>query len=270
MPQTIGELLRIVIIVAVLGLLVRAARMAWARRRLAVRIWKAIRPRHIAGSLGLMVVVLGVALTLLVFVPVTGVGLGQVVGLEGNAVFAPIDDALEAPLEAAVQAQESGSPAPGTPWTDVAVVTMFLGGLVLLFPHLAHAEETAFRVGWENLTTPQQVLSALWFGLIHMVMLIPLAAALAVGVAGYVYGRIYVRAYHRVARPRLVIPLGTGPRLAEDDQGLTRLVMGPPSPEYTVDHASARRQAAFDAAVWHTTFNTTVAVLVWVGYVVSL
>lgn len=257
------------IIAAVLVLLVRAGRMAWSRRKLAVRIWRAIRPRHIIGSLGLVVIVLGVALALLVFVPFTGVGLGQVVGLQGNAVFAPIDDALEAPLDAAVQAQETGAPPPGVPWTDVAAVTSFLAALVLMFPHLAHAEEAAFRSGWEKLNTRQQILSAFRFGMIHLIMLIPLAAALAVAVAGYVYGRIYVRAYHRAARPRLVIPSGALPRLAEDDQGLTRLVMGPPSPEYTVDQVAARRQAVFDAAVWHATFNTTVALLVWVGYILS-
>lgn len=268
-PGTPAELLRIVVVVGVLLLLVRAARMAWPRRALAVRIWRAIRPRHVLGSLGLMVVVLGTAITLLVAVPVTGIGLGTVIGLQGNAVFAPIDDALEAPIDAAVEAEATGQPAEGVPWTDVAAVTAFLGVLVLLFPHLAHAEEAAFRAGWEDHDLLRQVLSALRFGLAHLIMLIPLAAALAVAVAGFAYGRLYRRAYARAAVPRPVIPER---RLwvAEDADGYTRLVLGPPSPVMAVDRVAARRQATFDAAVWHTTFNTAVAAIVWLGYLASL
>lgn len=269
-PTSIGELLRILIVVAVVALLGRAARAAWGSRALMRRIWRAIRPRHVIGSLGLMVVVLGTAITLLVMVPVSGLGAGALVGIEGNAIFAPIDSALEAPLQerpsSALQAQ---TPAPPTPWADIAMVTGFIALLVLLFPHLAYAEEVAFRVGWEDHDLVRQVLSALRFGLIHMIMLIPLAAALAVGVAGFVYGRIYRRTYRRVAVPRMVLP-DWSPTVAEDDQGFTRLVLGPPSPIAVVDRTAARRQAAFEAAVWHTTFNTMVAGLVWLGYVLSI
>jgi hypothetical protein len=267
-PGSIGELLRLVIIVAVLVLLARAARAAWAHRRDAVGIWRAIRPRHVAGSLGLMVVVLFVAVTLLVLVPPTQLGVGALVGLEGNAIFAPIDGALGAPLEAPSGDDAAVAPT-GPPWVDIALVSGFLGLLVLLFPHLAHAEELAFRVGWEDLSPGQQVLSALRFGLIHMIMLVPLAAALAVAVAGYAYGRIYRRAYQRAAVPRTVLPEWT-PRVAEDLDGFTRLVIGPPSPIQVIDRTAARRAGALEATVWHTTFNTTVAVLVWLGYVLSL
>ncbi|CAN5188016.1 hypothetical protein BH23ACT9_BH23ACT9_08450 [soil metagenome] len=264
-------MLRIVIIVAVLGLLARASRAAWQHRGLSVSIWRGIRPRHVVGSLGLMVVVLGTAITLLLAVPVTGFGLGALVGLEGNAIFAPIDGALDAPTQAAELAQQTGgtaTPAP-FPWGSLAGVTAFLALLVLLFPHLAYAEELAFRVGWEDHDLLRQAASALRFGLIHMIMLIPLAAALAVGVAGFAYGRIYRRAYRGAAVPRTVLP-DWSPRVAEDHEGFTRLVMGPPSPVEVVDRSAARKEGAFQAAVWHTTFNTTVAGLVWLGYVGSL
>ncbi len=261
-------MLRVVVVVGVLALLVRAGRAAWGRRDLSLQIWRAIRPRHVIGSLGLMVVVLGVAVTLLTVVPLTGLGVGSLIGLDGNAVFAPIDSALDAPVQAAEQ-QQTGGPAPGVPWIDVVGVTGFLALLVLLFPHLAHGEEAAFRTGWEDYDPLRQVLSALRFGLIHLVMLIPFAAAVAVGFAGFAYGRIYRRSYRRAAVPRTVIPQHR-PRLAEDADGFTRLVMGPPSPVQVVDRTAARRQAVFDAAVWHTTFNTTVAFLVWLGYVLSL
>ena len=264
MPGGAAEVVRVVVVGAVLVLLLRAARVAWARRQLALAVWGAIRLRHVAGSLALMVVVLGIALLLLSVVPVSGLGLGSLVGLEGNAVFAPIDGALDAPPPGV------GTPVAddGFPWLQALGVTTFLGALVLLFPHLAHVEETVFRTGWEDYTSFRQVMSALRFGLAHLVMLIPLAAALAVAVAGFAYGRIYRHAYERAARPRRVVP----PRrlwVAEDEQGITRLVMGPPSPVDVVDRAAARRQAVFAAAVWHATFNSTVAVLIWVGYLLS-
>lgn len=270
MPTTPADLLRILVVVAVVVLLGRAARAAWGRRRLATRIWRAIRPRHVLGALGLMALVLGTAVVLLVAVPVTGYGAGALVGLEGNAIFAPIDTALETPLtQPPPPSPGAATPTPAVPWTDVALVTGFLGLLVLLFPHLAHAEEAAFRTGWEDLPLPRQLASALRFGLLHLIMLIPVAAALAVAVAGFAYGRIYRRAYARVAVPRMVLP-ERSLRLVEDAEGFTRLALGPPSPVMAVDVRGARQAAVFEAAVWHTTFNTTIAVVVWLGYVLSL
>ena len=271
-PEMVGDVLRVAIIVVVLALLGRAARAAWGNRALAVRIWRAIRPRHLLGAVGLMVLVLGTAVTLLVAIPVTGLGAGALVGLEGNAIFAPIDSALDAPLQPSPGDggdAEQTAEVPPVPWADIALVSTFLGLLVLLFPHLAYAEELAFRVGWEDHDLARQVRSALRFGLLHLIMLIPLAAALAVGVAGFVYGRIYRRAYRRAAVPRVVHPPGRLP-LVEDADGFTRLAMGPPSPITVVDRSGARRQAAFEAAVWHTAFNTSIAGLVWLGYVASV
>jgi hypothetical protein len=265
-PVPPAPLLRTAVVALVLVLLLRAARAAWGRRDLALRVWRAIRPRHVLGSVALLAVVLATMLGLLVLAPVTGYGLGDLVGLEGNVVFAPIDGALDAP--AAPPAGGADAAPPGVPWVEVLGVTAFLAALVALFPHLAHAEEQAFRAGWEDLPPYRQVLSALRFGLAHLVMLIPLAAALAVAVAGFAYGRVYRRSYRRAAVRRWVVPAGRR-SLLEDEQGSTRLVLGPPSPVPVVDRAAARRQAVFDAAVWHTTFNTLVALVVWVGYLTA-
>lgn len=265
-----GQLLRFAVIAVVALLLLRATRAAWSRRQLTVEVWRAIRPRHVLGALGLLVVVLVTAVGLLVLVPSTGLGLGALVGLEGNAIFAPIDSALEAPLtEPPVPVEGAPADAAAFPWRDLLLVTGFLALLVALFPTLAHAEEIAFRTGWEDRSLLGQAASALRFGLAHLIMLIPLAAALAVGVAGFAYGRIYLRAYRRAAVPVTVIPDWT-PRVAEDPEGFTRLVMGPPKPVEVVDVAAARRAAVAEATVWHATFNTLVAVLVWLGYVLSL
>lgn len=261
--------MRVAVIGAVVVLLGLRARMAWRHRDLAVSVWRSIRPRHVIGSLGLLVLVLAVALSLWTWVPPTRLGLGSLLGFDGNIIFAPIDDALEAPIIAAEQAAATGAPAPGIPWLDVAGVTAFLLALTAMFPFLAHAEELAFRLGWEDHDRPRQVLSALRFGLAHLIMFIPIGAALAVGVAGFVYGQIYRRAYQRAAVPRLVHPGGRLP-LAVDEEGFSRLVMGPMLPVLTVDRTAGRRAGIHAATVWHTTFNTTVAVIVLIGYLAAL
>ena len=259
------DVVRALVVVVVVGLLAQRAGWAWRHRATSLRVWRAVRVRHVVGALGLLVVVMAVFATIWAAVPPARYGLGSLVGLDGNAVFAPIDDALEAPLVQAEQAAATGQPAPGVPWWQVAGVTGFLVGLSLLFPTLAMAEEQAFRGGWEDLSTPRQVLSALRFGLVHLVMLIPLAAALAIAVAGFAYGRIYLRA-HRAVPPRLLVPRWE--LAGRTVEGLP--LAGPPTPVLAVDRGEARAAGVFAATVWHTTFNTVVAAVVLIGYLTSL
>ena len=242
--------LRLVVVVVVLVLLARAARVAWRNRPLAFAIWRRIRPRHVVGSLGLIGVVLASALTFLHFVPVTRLGLGSLIGLSGNAVFAPIEEAAMR-SNGAVGAGDAAAGVAMGPGLWVVLLTVgFLAGLVLLFPWLAYVEERVFREGLEEATFGRQVWSALKFGLIHMIMLIPLAAALAVGVAGFAYGRIYRRAYRRAASRTQAVQ---GPF------GIPVVTTPPP--------AQLRAHAVLESTVWHTTFNSTIVVLVLIGFV---
>lgn len=210
--------LHVVIVAAVLLLLVRSAAAAWQNRRIALAVWRRIRPRHVLGSLGLIIVVVGVAIMIATALPVTRFGLGSLVGVQGNAVFAPIEDVL----------LESPSPARGgTDWLDVALVTGFCLLLLALFPWLAYVEERTFRRGLEHASFGRQLSVALRFGLAHLVMLIPLAAALAIGVAGFAYGLAYRHAYRNaVAQP--------GPHRTQPPQA----------------------QAILASTIWHTTFNS--------------
>lgn len=251
--------LRLAVVAVVLGLLARAGWIAWHQRRVAVAVWRRIRPRHVLGSLGLVTVVLTTAVTLLLAVPATGIGLGSLIGLSGNAVFAPLEEAtVRSEGQAAVDAMDpdAGGETTGelatrgpSPWL-VLLTVAFLGGLFLLFPWLAYVEERAFREGLEDAALGRQVWTALKFGLLHMVMLIPLAAALAISVAGFTYGRIYRRAYRRAAART---------ELVEGPFGIPVVLRPPP--------ARLRAQAVLETTVWHATFNSTIVALILVGFV---
>jgi membrane protease YdiL (CAAX protease family) len=241
--DTVHHVLAVVnllIVVVVVAMLTRASIAAWRNRVLAVAVWRRIRPRHVIGSLGLIVIVLLVAVVLATFVPVTQFGLGSLVGIEGNAVFAPVEDVLlDSPP--AAPSTDGGESEDGRDWRSIALVAGFCLLLLALFPWLAYSEERMFREGLERAGTGRQIAVALRFGLTHLIMLIPIAAALAIGVAGFAYGVVYRRAYRAAAETALV-PAGMPTGLELSDP-------------------RARAEAVLASTVWHTTFNSLLVVL---------
>jgi membrane protease YdiL (CAAX protease family) len=244
----------------ILVTLARVARVAWRERALCTAVWRSIRPRHALGALGLLAVVGTFALALLAYIPGMDLGLGQLVGLSTNAVFAPLEEGL---------ARAGPPPATGPDWPLILGVSGFLLPLLLLLPWLAFVEEEVFRAGLERAGAARVALASLVFGLVHLIMLVPLAAALAVGVAGGFYARVYRRA-HATGRAapeaahRLFHPSARARRAAA---GQRRWV----GPDGTFDDEPERRQAAgvFAATVWHTTFNSLVVLLVWGSVIVG-
>jgi len=229
LDSAFASALRLAVAVVIIVLLARVVPVAWANRRLAIDVWRRIRLRHIAGSLVLIVIVLTVAVALMEFLPLTGYGLGSLIGLTGNAVFAPVEEAAA-----------RGGAAAGAPSDTVnTLVTLgsvaFLAGLLVMFPWLAYVEERVFREGLELASPRRHAWTALRFGLVHLVMLVPLAAALAIAVAGLWYGQVYLRAYRREA--------------AHDPLRADR----------------ARAAAVLESTVWHVSFNSTLVVLTTVG-----
>lgn len=264
------DLLRLLIAAWVVAMLGRAGIGAWRNRALTFAIWRGIRPRHIGGALALLVAVSAVGLALLEWVPPLRIGLGDLVGFTGNAVFVPLEEA----------AQRAGpAPATGPDWVLISLSTVFLGGLTVLLPWLAFIEEEVFRAGLERATPVQEVVAAMVFGLVHLVMLVPLGAALAIGVAGFAYGRIYRRSFHRsdgIGVPWPVLasfrPTKRSRRAAEAARREQLAALGlPPDAGFLVDRTPERRQAAavLDAARLHATFNTVVVVLVYVSIVAT-
>ncbi len=235
---------RLLVAVVVVVLLARSARLAWRNRRLAVEVWRRIRPGHVAGAVALLVVVVTVAVGLTLAVPLTGLGLGSLVGLTGNAVFAPVEEvALRSGGASPIAGGEAGN-------ALITVVTAaFVLLLVALFPWLAYIEERVFRDGLERAGFGRQLWTALRFGLLHLVMLIPLAAALAVAVAGFAYGVAYRTAYRRTLVSSATV---AGP-------------FGVALPAAAVVPGVARAEALLASTVWHTTFNSLIALAVLAG-----
>jgi hypothetical protein len=277
--------LRPLIALLMLWMLARVGRAAWRERALTFTLWRAIRPRHLLGAFGLLVVVAGAASALVLWVPGADQGLGNLVGLQGNAVFAPLEEGL---------VRAGPPPASGPDWLLLVGVTAFLGPLLLLLPWLAFVEEEVFRAGLEDAGPGRVALSSLVFGLAHLVMLVPIGAALAIGVAGAAYAGVYrrihaaasvpggpsappaaLRSYRPPRRARAAAARAraaaawTRPASSEPDSldAPSSTIAGSLAPTPTPE--GAQPAAVFGAAVWHATFNSLVVTLVWLGFVTA-
>ena len=252
----------------VLVALGRASRGAWAHRRLIVTIWSRVRPVHLAGGLALLGAVVMLASQLIARVPGLDVGLGTLLGTSSNAVFTPLEEAV---------ARTGPAPAGGVDWALLLLSSAFLLPLATLLPWLAFVEEEVFRAGLEDASVLREAGAALVFGLAHLVMLVPVGAALAVGGCGWVYGRVYRGAYARsdgAEVPRVVLrsfrPTARS-RAAADRARTPRGVLVAAGVGGLEDRSPERRQAdaVLASAVWHTTFNTLVVVVVWATLVLA-
>ena len=260
--------LRLAIAGWILVTLGRASRGAWAHRRLITTVWSRIRPWHLAGTAALLFVVVAAASAMIETVPGLSMGLGSLVGTTSNAVFTPLEEAMA----------RTGPPTAGTiDWALLLLSTAFLLPLAALLPWLAFVEEEVFRAGLEDASVWRELRSALVFGLAHLVMLVPLGAALAVGGAGYAYGRVYRSAYARSDGSEVpgVVLRSFRPtrrsRAAAERARTPQGVLAAAGVGSIEDRSPERRQAdaVLASAVWHTTFNTLVVLLVWASLVLA-
>lgn len=82
---------------------------------------------------------------------------------------------------------------------------VFLTLLVPLLPLFAEREEHMFREGAEDWPTRRRVRRAVEFGLVHLIMGIPIAVALALSVGGGYFTWAYLRGYRRGGRESAVL-----------------------------------------------------------------
>ncbi len=252
----------------VLVALGRASRGAWAHRRLIVTIWSRVRLAHLVGGVALLVAVVTLASLLIAWVPGLDLGLGTLLGTSSNAVFTPLEEAV---------ARTGPSPAGAVDWPLLLLSSAFLLPLATLLPWLAFVEEEVFRAGLEDASVLRELGAALLFGMAHLVMLVPVGAALAVGGCGWVYGRVYRGAYARSdgsevpgAALRSFRPTARS-RAAADHARTPRGVLVAAGVGGLEDRTPERRQAdaVLASAVWHTTFNTMVVLVVWTTLVLA-
>ncbi len=242
----------------------------------------------------MLVLVIATSYTLIELAPVLGRGLGDLFGSTGNAVFAPVDAAAQATQVGTSEASRLGNT------LYVVTISLFLGLLLMLLPWFAFVEEEVFRAGSEDWSAPRRAAGALWFGLVHLVMLVPLAAALSIAVAGGVYGEIYRRgthreqpapatlrqAFHPTKRSRASVEAAVERALVSVEASALAPTAGGATDQGDVAEAGeqdARVQATaartartvrdrqtrglHASTVWHTVFNSLVVVLVWASLV---
>ncbi len=135
---------------------------------------KGIRPRHFALALRVLVGVI-VALTVLLL-PDTVLRWGwwEYLGGTGNVIFG----------------QAAGSV---LQVSQVVLPALILIPLVISLCLFALREERAFRRGDETRGLGARLWRALVFGLAHLVMGIPIGAALALGVGGFGFSQVYLK-----------------------------------------------------------------------------
>lgn len=127
--------------------------------------WCQIRPRHAGMALVCIAVVLASALLLM---QVSVLDWGYMHYLTGSS--------------GSVYAQAPASPDPT--WFERVLPWWILLSLVLVMPSAAQAEERWFRGGLMSWSWTRRLLMQLAFGMMHMILGIPLYAALAIGMFG--------------------------------------------------------------------------------------
>lgn len=182
-----------ILTVAVLGLVgvrlatiaSRAARSQALRGR-TVEIVKGLRLRHFLWAPVVLVVVVTAAL-LLVEIPGLDFGWWTAIGGTGNVIVGSTER----------ETGGGGGGGGGGGWADL-VPLVFLSVLLPLLPLLAEREERMFRVGAEEWGFGRRVRRAVEFGLIHLIMGIPIGVALALSLGGGYFTWAYLRGWRRV------------------------------------------------------------------------
>jgi uncharacterized membrane protein len=163
------------ILPAIVGMLVghtAAAALTSGLVRESYAIARTLRPRHFLANLPVMGGVLTVA-AILLQIPAMAWGWSKLLGGTGGNVLLGAGD------------------------RSLAVVAIIV--LVPVMPVLVRMEEEAFRDGTEGRTPLQRVTWAAVFGLVHMVVGVPLAGAVALTIAGLWFTNRYMAGYNQAA-----------------------------------------------------------------------
>lgn len=169
------DLLTLTILTVVGIQLVSAARYSIGSRRHVVRIVRGLRRDHFVHAVP---VLLGVMVSLVVLLQVPGLSFGwwTAIGGVGNPVFGASEHGLEGDA-------------------SLLLSVLFVALLVVSLPLLVEREEWLFRRGAEQRGLVRNTVYALGFGLMHVVVGIPIAAGVALSVGGAYFTHVYLRAF---------------------------------------------------------------------------
>lgn len=172
-----GKIFSILISLLVVYAVGREIVSRWGDKRFIWDVWKRFRPLMFVQTV-IGIVVLIVVGSLLMQVPGLDFGWGKLLmGKSSNVVAAPLESMNSSYLALRL----------------FAVVFALM--LIVAAPFLAHAEEKAYRSGY--LQWGPILKQSLKFGLIHLIMGIPIAFGLALSVSGLFFAWKYKSAYER-------------------------------------------------------------------------
>ena len=166
------------VVLAVVGVrLVQAVTLSRSSRgrTLSRLVWTRLRWRHFWPVPFVLGGVLLVAVPLLMIPPLRW-GWWSALGGDGNPVFG------------------SSTATTGTVW-EWLLPLIFMALVVAALPLFANAEERMFRTGAQFWSRRRRALKVLQFGLIHAVIGIPIAVALALSVGGAYFMYVYLRSF---------------------------------------------------------------------------
>lgn len=147
------------------------------RWRIVVR---SLRWRDAATAAGILLLVLPMAAGLVFYVPGMDIGwMKLLTGHQGNALV---------PSAAVAGGDDAGIGV-------LFLVAMVLTALLASLPLLVLREERSFRRASEGEGKRKAIIRQMGFGLIHMLVGIPLGAALAIGMGGWCFRSAYLRGY---------------------------------------------------------------------------
>jgi hypothetical protein len=156
----------------------------WNRSRLwfTLLIWKGFRWKMILETIGLLIATLTTAALLYEYLPFGQLGWYQLLfGENTNIILTPVKEGIKS--------------------SNILIkltVPIFVIALLLILPFLAELEELNFRMGYHNRRSI--IIQSIKFGLIHMIMGIPLAVAIALIGVGLFYARKYLDCYKKFSR----------------------------------------------------------------------
>lgn len=190
------DLLTLTILTVVGVQLVQAARHSVDARRHVVAIVRGLRFEHLAYAVPVLAAVT-VALVVLLRLPGLSFGWWTAIGGIGNPVFGASEHGLQG-------------------GAGVLIPVLFGFMLLVSLPLLVEREELLFRRGSEHRSAFANGVFALVFGLVHVLVGIPIGAGLALSIGGVYFTMVYLRAFRATRSQRAALLESTRAHLGYD------------------------------------------------------